>query len=590
MEVLLTIGKGLTNAILLATLGMHACKEPAQRIIFHGTQSYRPVLLQQLRERFPEPISISPDGTKLLLRTLNSEGRPFGLEVLELATHKPIAQISFPEDPMRICWRPDSASISFFVQNLQKTGRSLHLWRFASGQDDTIATPPAKAEPNMMWSPDSRYFAYIEGGLGLVMIDTRASHPLVHIEKGADYIFYWLADSKTIAYVPHGHGNLIRVISLKGHALQEITLPGDNQLLDMVYYAAQKEFVITTRTPAHPFTIETVRAEPFKVTPIYASEVELDTPHILANGKAFLVEVVDHGMRSIVVIDLQHGASAARILTGAGDNHFEAADPKSHFFLFTLRGDYPPSIRKYDFESGKTAEVYQSRSGLPHIKAEQHWASSSDGVRVPLYVWRGEENGAAKGAIIRLHAFNVKETPIWQDEIQMMASQGITYVACNFRGSLGLGFDYEKAGTPDNQIADVIGAIEYVHRQFGIPYDRIVLIGYSAGAGLALRTAIEKLPEPGILALVGMSSTDLLPGVMNRDHHPHVLFFHGTYEDEPLERLTRLAESVASMSHSGKDVELYELNDNHDFNYPESRASIYSAILDSLDRRSSAIR
>ena len=571
------------TAILLIVGVLSGCKQHDPGILFHAAPSYRPSILQEFRARFPEPISISPDGRMVLLRTLNSDGNPFGLEVIELASHQRVAEISFADDPMRVCWRPDSAALSFFMQNRHKNGRVLHLWRLPTGRDEIIETPPAKAEPNMKWSPDSRYFGYVEGGVGLVVIDAENPHSLVHIEKGVDYIFEWLADSRKIAYVPHGQPNVIRTIDVKGKVVQNIHLPDDNQLLDLVYSGARKEFVVITRNPVNPFLVETVRPKPFVIQMIYHSDFELDYPHVATSGEFCTVEIVNNADRRIRLLDLKgHRDSDINVPSG-GDNQVEIVDPDSQYLVYTHRSSTQPVIYRYDLASMKMTELY-SKSFQPSVSAEEYWIPSFDGVKVPLYVWRGAHTKAAPSALIRLHAFNVKETPTWQDEIQIMTSHGVTYIACNYRGSLGFGIDYEKKATDQNQIEDVLATIEYVHNELRIPYKRIVLFGYSAGADLALRTAIERLPQPGILAMVGAHGGSDLSGVMDREHHPHILIFHGTYEDVTLDNMKVVAQDLATMSQTNRDVELYELKDNHDFNYPESRAEIYSTILNVLNQ------
>ncbi len=575
-----TVGSISLMVVAVAASALFASIKREPAVTIHKHPDYRPSVFQDFRARYPEPISVSPDGTKILLRTLNSEGNPFGLEIIESRSHRSLARIAFADDPMRLCWRPDGKSVSFFVQNRQKNGRSLHLWKFSAGRDDVIPTPPAKAEPNMKWSPSSRYFAYIEGGVGLVVIDSQQPRSVVHVQPGADYIFDWLADSRRIAYVPRGHPNAIRVIDLSGKVDQEIRLPEDNQLLDVVYSGARQEFLVITRTPADPFLVETVVPSPVRTRTIYRSTDELDYPHLVPDGRRCLVEIVKDGTRKIVALELAK-SGISEIPAAAGDNQVDIVDPKSRFLIFTHRGSAPSIIYKHDFGAGKTAELYSKPSG-PSVSAETHWVRSSDGVRVPLYVWRGEKAGAARAAVIRVHAFNVKETPTWQDEIQIMASRGVTYVACNYRGSLGFGFDFEKQGTPENQRKDVQATIEYVHKTLRIPYDRIVLLGYSAGADLALDTAIRCSPEPGIVALVGLSGRGFYRSARDRHSRSRVLIFHGAYEESRLESLKAVAQELARMRRAGGVVDLFEVNDNHDFNYPASRAQIYSAILNAL--------
>lgn len=73
-------------------------------------------------------------------------------------------------------------------------------------------------------------------------------------------------------------------------------------------------------------------------------------------------------------------------------------------------------------------------------------------------------------------------------------------------------------------------------------------------------------------------------GVLDKLHHPHIVLVHGISEDVTLGSIRGIAQDLATNSQTNRDVELYELKDNHDFNCPESPVEIYSAVLNVLDQ------
>jgi pimeloyl-ACP methyl ester carboxylesterase len=267
--------------------------------------------------------------------------------------------------------------------------------------------------------------------------------------------------------------------------------------------------------------------------------------------------------------------------TPSGDNQVLSVDRTARSITYLHRADAAPSVLRLDLFSGNNTILYKSNNQLTY-KSTEEWVSSEDGYRIPLYIWRADGATSRRGAIIRLHAFNVKEDGLWQDEVQLAVSNGLDYIGCNFRGSLGFGFDLERQGTSENQVKDVHAAIDYVHNTLGVPLNKIALLGYSAGADLALQSAVDSTQPVGVLALVGSSARQIRACKWHTSSHPHTLLFHGRYESVSFSQIVDSGRRLGKMCGSEDAVDAYEIDDNHDFNYPTSKSEIYSAIMGEL--------
>lgn len=567
---------GLSTHFLSATYsGSNGSEDAGVQV--HWNPEFRGDVLKQFEERYPEPVSASPDGSKVLLKRLNRHGDPFGLSIFDSRERRVIASTEYDDAPMRLAWRPDNNSLSFFLQNRKKDGRILHLWDLTRSTDVALSTPPARAEDNMKWSPDSRFFAYQEKDAGLVILDSAGSAAPAIIQN-VSYMFTWFPDSKRLAFVPVGSLNTIRIIDVTGKVLDVISLPSGNQILDLRFSQPRNEFVIVNRTPTEPFLVETISIRSKAVNKVFRSNNEIDYPWVLPDGAGCLVELVARGQRDVFVVSLG-GKTARKLNLPSGDNQVLSVAPDSRSATVMHRGEGPPSVLQIGLESGRRDVIYKPAQGSGS-KSELKWITSEDGYQIPLYIWRSEQPSKVHKAIIRLHGFNVKEDGLWQDEIKLATEQGFDYVVCNFRGSLGFGYDLERQGTIDNQIKDVRAAIRYTQGVLRIPFKNITLLGYSAGADLALRSAAESERSVGTLALVGASAQQIRTARWSKSSHPHILLFHGRYEPVSLNQIRDKARLIAELTESSNSVEVYEIDDNHDFNYPKSRAEIYSAIFE----------
>ena len=125
-----------------------------------------------------------------------------------------------------------------------------------------------------------------------------------------------------------------------------------------------------------------------------------------------------------------------------------------------------------------------------------------------------------------------------------------------------------------------VGQVEVARRQVtallereverGVPSERIVLAGFSQGAGMALYTGLRH-PRPlaGILALSGY---ELLPETLGlegaaENRATPILFCHGTYDDLVLTAYGR--EAYEARRAEGRPVQWREFPIGHEVSMPE---------------------
>ena len=109
-----------------------------------------------------------------------------------------------------------------------------------------------------------------------------------------------------------------------------------------------------------------------------------------------------------------------------------------------------------------------------------------------------EADGAARGTAVLCHPHprhgGSKDHPIlWALRNELAARRRLTVLAFNFRGIMGSEGEY---GGGEAEIADARAALERVRSEAPGP---TVLVGWSFGAWVALRTALE---DPSLAALV----------------------------------------------------------------------------------------
>jgi len=161
--------------------------------------------------------------------------------------------------------------------------------------------------------------------------------------------------------------------------------------------------------------------------------------------------------------------------------------------------------------------------------------TAPDGVKIAARHW---PNPKAKHTLLYLHG-NYEDLGSIGEYLPQFIAEGYAVFAFDYRG---YGHS-EGSPTEANACSDAALAYEYMRTKLGVPADRIVLFGYSLGAGSAVELARHQ-PAAGLVmqgAFVSayrvMTTIPVLPGdkFVNLAKMPElklpVLVIHGTADD-----------------------------------------------------------
>ena len=147
--------------------------------------------------------------------------------------------------------------------------------------------------------------------------------------------------------------------------------------------------------------------------------------------------------------------------------------------------------------------------------AEQHWYSSSDGTRVPLFLVRKrgvEPNGQLPTLLYGYGGFNIALTPSFSVSNLVWMEMGGVYVVANLRGGGEFGREWHEAGTvhqKQNVFDDFIAAGEWLIDEGWTQPARLAIRGGSNG-GLLVGACMTQRPELFGACLPAVGVMDML--------------------------------------------------------------------------------
>jgi prolyl oligopeptidase len=178
---------------------------------------------------------------------------------------------------------------------------------------------------------------------------------------------------------------------------------------------------------------------------------------------------------------------------------------------------FPNEIFETSVRSGATSLYYSLRVPVDASQyvAEQLFATSADGTRIPFFVMRDSHlvrNGRSPTILSGYGGFSVALTPTFTPSIFPWLERGGIWVVANLRGGSEYGEDWHKHGMRrDKQrvFDDYIAvAEELVRRGFTRPQD-LVAMGRSNG-GLLVGAAMTQRPDLFGVVLCGVPLLDMV--------------------------------------------------------------------------------
>ena len=177
----------------------------------------------------------------------------------------------------------------------------------------------------------------------------------------------------------------------------------------------------------------------------------------------------------------------------------------------------PPSIYRYDLESGKSELIREAKVDFDPAAYEvkQVFYNSKDGTRVPMFISHKkglELNGKNPTLLYAYGGFNVSLTPGFSiTRLQWMEMGGV-FAMPNLRGGGEYGKQWHKAGTKtkkQNVFDDFIAAAEYLIAEKYTSSDTLGIQGGSNG-GLLVGACMTQRPDLYGACLPAVGVMDML--------------------------------------------------------------------------------
>jgi predicted esterase len=539
-------------------------------------------ILADLTSHFPVPVSVSPDGTQVLLRTVPESGNPFGISLVDRGSGRAVHTLTWPQPILRLEWRPDSSEISFFSRRGFEAGRDLYIWNLGQDHVRLVETPLTLAEPRVRWAPNGRLLAFSDARQGLVVVDTSGvDRPRILSRDVAE--FDWLSDSSTIVLVETSELNRLEWVELSTGKLTSQTFPEHMKILDLAASPTQNSLLLVESIGSTLWRIESFSLGNLKRSVLLRSVVRIGSPLWLPNGRTFCFQRFEETSTKLEAVNPTSGHSVQLEVLG-GLNDLRGTLPDSGTVVVAHQGSAPVALFGLSVDGKGSQLLYSSHSRtLPSVKALSTFAVAKDGVKVRLMVWRAPVQSSARAAVVRLRGGDAAvQLPVWEEHIQVFLKHGIDFVGFNDRG---------ENATAQQRREDVLAAIQYAHQTLGVPYERIVILGHSSGAGLAAAACMERPEVCGLLVLVAFGRVqDDLMSLRRNAHHPQIMLFYPAYDSMPLSAVMRNLKVVfgEDFLKDGR-TSVYQFPDDHNLMYPQSWAAVYTAMLGQFDLSDCAV-
>jgi len=189
---------------------------------------------------------------------------------------------------------------------------------------------------------------------------------------------------------------------------------------------------------------------------------------------------------------------------------------KEFFYMFTSF-IYPPTIFRYDIETGKSELFRKSEAKFdPSLyETKQVFFKSKDGTKVPVFLnyRKGLKlDGNNPVLLYGYGGFNIPMTPGFSVSNAFFMEQGGIYAVVNLRGGSEYGEVWHKAGMLEkkqNVFDDFTGAAEYLIEEKYTSPAKMAIRGGSNG-GLLVGAAMAQRPELFKVAIPQVGVMDML--------------------------------------------------------------------------------
>lgn len=549
--------------------------------------------LGALLSQYPMPVSVSPDGSRVLVKTRDVSD--FEIAVLDRQSGAVLNRTRSPDTQLSLTWRPDGQAIAFTSSTAGNRRYRLSIWELGSGELNTFDAPlTSTAAPPIRWAPDGRsLLLYVGDGragdirhLRLGSAKVLESVSLARVSPEADY--RWSADGSRIAYVPAGNESCIQQLEVGASRAPEllVQLPTGSLVRDLSWSPDGRFLLFSAREPGEQFFgLRLLDLSTRRSNRVARGPNDLRRPVWLKDQQHFLYEANEGGISQLWIASAD--GESREMLGRPDESHLVLglSDKGDQVYTSRSRLEFPPDLVAISLSSGELSVIASSPEQPPGVRPRLTTVRSYDGLEIPMIVWGGKPPGpnAKPRAVINVHGGpHLQELPVWDARTQFLLRQGMTVVSVNYRGSKGYGADFETTEDAAGQAQDVIAVQRYLADELGVPAENTVLLASSTGTRVAVHAASLK-PE-GFGGLILTSTISLAPGICPKESNPmRILAFHGGSDNvlSPSRARATLGRCFgdASFDSGAHQFKVFD-DEGHQFH----RSGSWAEVLNSLDQ------
>ncbi|MBM3284566.1 MAG: S9 family peptidase [Candidatus Aminicenantes bacterium] len=322
-------------------------------------------------------------------------------------------------------------------------------------------------------------------------------------------------------YVSEGtHGNELYFRDLKAKKADWIPLQVGFDYNTSIVENIEDKFVLLTDREAPKSKVVLAEAKspsPENWVTFVPEKAETVMSASLVGGKMFVSYLKDASTH-VFQYDLSGNLEKEIELPAFGSAYGFAGKKEDKILFYTFTSfTYPPTIYKYDIESGR-AEVFRKtevKFNPEDFEAKQVFYASKDGTRVPMFIVHKKGlklDGKRPTYLYGYGGFQSSLTPGFDvSKIILLENDGV-YAMANLRGGGEYGEEWHKAGMLQNKqnvFDDFIAAAEYLIREKYTSPDKLAIAGGSNG-GLLVGACMTQRPELFKVALPAVGVMDML--------------------------------------------------------------------------------
>lgn len=554
-----------------------------------------------LRLQYPAAVSISRDGSMVLLRSIDWDSEK--LSVINRRTRAVIGEIESRDSHLALSWSPNGNEIAYLSAEGNGDDFHLFLWTIKDSSTKELNGPATNtAFQSVRWSPDGSRLAYLVGTseeATIWTVDLHGQEPgralTPHIRTQSD--FEWSPDAHWIAAVFRNSPSVLQIIDATEGTVMAVVPLGrglTSDIRDLAWSPNSSALALAARLEGDVRQLVKVDLQSHRILICSSQQDEISSPHFISETRIIYsvlrdseVRMYSSECRSPTPDQVWVRPGVVRFLKLISGSNVSSGS-KSFAVLYTSPVE-PPSLYAVSLSSGMQDLVYRppgasgGRSSPPTMIS----IHSSDGVQIPTVFWphSGEANTDGESVVlVDVHGGpHLQQYRRWEVFASVMNEAGIDVISPNYRGSEGYGYSFERTADLKTQIEDVIAVCKYARSMHG--KSKVILMGTSYGALLAAaasNSGADNIAGVVLVSMIARSASTPAPVAWNRP----LFCFHGKNDSQSPDSERKVLESFfGGGAFRAKDSQWKVIpGEGHVFRLTKTWAEIYSSILEMRDR------